>query len=73
MNNKLNTDKENFDKILSILTDGVDRAIGENKVIDIEYKSKLLAVSAFLNFVKEGARIKLDVSDDGKPIFIVNM
>lgn len=73
MNNKLNIDKENFDKILSILTDGVDRAIGENKVIDIEYKSKLLAVSAFLNFVKEGACIKLDVSDDGKPIFIINM
>lgn len=71
--NNLDSQKDNFNKILSILCDGVERAISENKIIELQYKQKLLAISSFLEFVQAGADIRMEIGDDGKPKFIVNM
>lgn len=71
--NNLNSQKDDFDKILSILCEGVGRAIDENKIIEVKYKQKLLAISSFLEFIKAGAQVKMELSEEGKPIFIINM
>ena len=71
--NNLTSQKSDFDKILNILCEGVERAIDENKIIELEYKQKLLAMSSFLEFIKAGAQIKMEVNEEGKPTFVVNM
>jgi len=68
-----NQDKYMYDKLLQVMCNELDKVVDKNIFIDVKYKKNVIAISSFLEFLKAGATIETNLTEDSKVEFILKM